>query len=164
MIVQRDGPFTSRSLLCIHELFDRRCRRPIITRPTGAVSELESQRLRAKGPLGAHRYRGTVRNGAWQIEAAAPRVTAATLAEAIALGEALENGRKLVARDETEAGRIETRVHRALADYFGSNALQRTGAELALKRRDPALFGHLVARVFWMRYPDVWPLQDEDQT
>ena len=80
------------------------------------------------------------------------------------LGEALEGGRKLVARDEAEAEQIEARVRRVLADYFGSNTLQRTGAELALKRRDPALFGHLVARVFWMRYPDVWPLQDDDQT
>lgn len=130
----------------------------------GAIIELESWRLRAKGPLGAHRYRGTVRDGAWQIEAAAPRVNATTLTEAIALGEALENGRKLAARDEAEAERIETRVRSALADYFGSNTLQRTGAELALKRRDPALFGHVVARVFWMRYTDVWPLQDEDQT
>ena len=104
-----------------------------------------------------------MRNGAWQIEAAAPRVNAATLTEAIALGEALENGRKLVARDEAEAERIEARVRRVLADYFGANTLQRTGAELALKRRDPALFGHVVARVFWMRYAGVWLLQDEDR-
>ncbi len=130
----------------------------------GAIIELETRRLRAAGPLGAHHYRGTVRGGNWQIEASAPRVTTTTLAEAIALGEALEGGRKLVARDETEAERIETRVRRVLADYFGFNTLQRTGAELALKRRDPALFAHVVARVFWMRYADVWPLQDEDQT
>lgn len=129
----------------------------------GAIIELESRRIRASGPLGAHRYCGTVRDGAWQIETAAPRVNAATLAEALALGEALENGRKLMARDEAEAQQIETRVRRVLADYFGANTLQRTGAELALKRRDPALFGHLVARVFWMRYADIWPLQDEDQ-
>ena len=58
--------------------------------------------------------------------------------------------------------RIEARVRTALADYFGSNMLQRIGPELALKRRDPALFGHIVARVFWMRYANVWPLQDED--
>jgi hypothetical protein len=129
----------------------------------GAMIELELRRLRSNGPLGAHRYRGTVRDGVWQIDAASPRVNAATLAEAIALGEALEGGRKLVARDASEAERIEARVRRTLADYFGANALQRTGAELALKRRDPALFGHLVARVFWMRYADVWPLQDDDQ-
>ena len=129
----------------------------------GVIIELESRRLRADGPLGAHRYRGTVHDGTWQIETAAPRVNATTLTEALALGEALEGGRKLVARDEAEADRIETRVRRVLADYFGSNTLQRTGAELALKRRDPTLFAHVVARVFWMRYTDVWPLQDEDQ-
>jgi hypothetical protein len=129
----------------------------------GAVVELELQRLRASGPLGAHRYRGTVRDGVWQVEAAAPRINAATLSEALALAEAREGGRKLVARDEAEAERIETRVRRVLADHFGANTLQRTGAELALKRRDPALFGHVVARVFWMRYANVWPLQDEDQ-
>ena len=128
----------------------------------GAIIELELRRLRAAGPLGAHRYRGTVRNGAWQIDAAYPAVNAVTLAEALALVEALENGRKLLARDEKEAERIEARVRSALADYFGFNVLQRTGAELALKRRDPALFGHVVARVFWMRYANVWPLQDED--
>ncbi len=129
----------------------------------GATIELEFQRLRATGPLGAHCYRGAVRNGVWQVDAAAPRVSAAALTEALALAEAVEGGRKLMARDEAEAERIETRVRDVLADYFGSNSLQRTGAELALKRRDPALFGHVAARVFWNRYADVWPLQDEDQ-
>ena len=130
--------------------------------PDGSIVELQASRLKAKGTLGAHRYRGAVQGGMWQVEASSPRVDAAVLSEALSLAEALESGRRLTARDEHEAVRIEGRVKRVLADYFGGNALQRTGAELALKRRDPALFGHVVARVFWMRYPAVWPLQDED--
>jgi hypothetical protein len=130
--------------------------------PDAAVVEFFSSRLKTKSALGAHRYRGTVRHGIWRIEASLPRVDAARLAEALALAEALENGRRLVARDENEAERIEARVTRALADCFGGNSLQRTGAELALRRRDPALFAHVVARVFWSRYAETWPLQDED--
>ena len=127
-----------------------------------SVVEFFSSRLKTKSALGDHRYRGTVRDGIWRIEASLPRVDAARLTEALALSEALENGRRLVARDEHEAERIQARVTRALADYFGGNSLQRTGAELALRRRDPALFAHVVARVFWSRYAETWPLQDED--
>ena len=130
--------------------------------PEGSIVELKAARLKTKSPLGAHRYRGAVRGGAWQVEASFPRVDAAVLSEALSLAEALESARRLTARDEDEAVRIEERVKRVLADYFGGNSLQRTGAELSLKRRDPALFERVVARVFWMRYPAVWPLQDED--
>jgi hypothetical protein len=130
--------------------------------PEGTVIELSSARLKTKSPLGAHRYRGTVKAGIWQIEAALPAVDAATLAEALALAEAIESGRRLMARDESEAQRLEARVGKVLADYFGGNALQRSGAELALRRRDPVLFAHVVARVFWSRYAQTWPLQNED--
>jgi hypothetical protein len=130
--------------------------------PDAAVVEFFSSRLKTRSVLGAHRYRGTVRDGIWRIEASLPRVDAARLAEALALAETLENGRRLVARDENEAERIEARVTRVLADYFGGNSLQRAGAELALRRRDPVLFAHVVARVFWSRYSAIWPLQDED--
>ena len=128
----------------------------------GAVLEFHRSRLKTQSELGAHRYVGTVRQGVWQVETAFPRVDAACLVEALALVESLENGRRLTARDEDEAIRIDTRVRSALADYFGANALQRTGRELALRRRDPTLFAHVVARVFWSRYANTWPLQDED--
>lgn len=124
--------------------------------------DLELARSSPAQAVGRHRYAGAVEAGAWRVEAAFPAVPAATLAEALALAEALENGRRFTARDEEEATRIEARVARSLADYFGSNALQRTGAELALARRDPALFGHVLARAFWMRYSGTWPLQDDD--
>jgi hypothetical protein len=130
--------------------------------PDGTVVELLSARLKTKSPLGAHRYRGTVQGGVVHIDASQPRVDAATLTEALSLTEALEGGRRLTARDEDEAARIEAHVNRVLADYFGSNALQRTGAELALRRRDPALFRHTVTRIFWSRYAQTWPLEDHD--
>jgi hypothetical protein len=130
--------------------------------PDGAVLEFTSSRLKTKSELGAHRYLGTVRGGIWHIEASSPPADAARLTEALALVETLENGRRLTTRDEAEAVHIETRVANVLADYFGGNSLQRTGAELSLRRRDPTLFAHVVARVFWSRYADVWPLQDED--
>lgn len=130
--------------------------------PDGTVIDLSTARPRGKDKQGVHRYRGVVQGGVWQIEAASPAVDAAVLTEALTLVEALENGRKLMARDEDEAARIEARVTDVLADYFGSNGLQRTGTEVALKRRDPNLFPHIVARVFWMRYASIWPLQDED--
>lgn len=136
--------------------------RQLAAMPDGTIIELATARARGKDKKGVHRYRGAVQAGVWQLEAASPAVDASILAEALALVEALENGRKLTARDEAEAARIEVRATKALADYFGSNGLQRTGTEIALKRRDPNLFPHLVARVFWMRYPSVWPLQDED--
>jgi hypothetical protein len=118
----------------------------------------------AGASIAGRRYRGTVRDGIWQIDASFPRIDAACLAEALALTEALESGRRLMARDEHEAERIETRVGSVLADYLGANSLQRTGAELALRRRDPALFARVVARVFWSRYARIWPLQDEDES
>lgn len=130
--------------------------------PDGTAIVFCSARPGAGGPLGAHHYEGVVRGGEWQIEAAFPALDAGTLAEALALAQAAEGGRRLLARDADEAQRIEERVRRALADCFGSNALLRDGAELVLRRRDDALFAHLLARVFWMRYPAVWPLQDED--
>lgn len=136
--------------------------RQLATAPDDTAIELATTRARGKDRKGIHRYRGTVQGGVWQIEAASPALDAAVLAEALALAESLENGRKLTARDEDEAARIEARVTKVLTDYFGSNGLQRTGTELALKRRDPNLFPHLVARVFWMRYAGTWPLQDED--
>jgi hypothetical protein len=132
--------------------------------PDGTVVDLHSARLRTKSAVGAHRYRGTVHDGIWQIDASFPRIDAACLAEALVLTEALESGRRLMARDEHEAARIETQVTSVLADYLGANSLQRTGAELALRRRDPALFARVVARVFWSRYAGIWPLQDEDES
>jgi hypothetical protein len=132
--------------------------------PDGTVVDLHSARLRTKSAVGAHCYRGTVQDGIWQIDASFPRIDASYLAEALALTEALESGRRLMARDEHEAERIETRVTSVLADYLGANSLQRTGAELALRRRDPALFARVVARVFWSRYAGIWPLQDEDES
>jgi hypothetical protein len=123
---------------------------------------MQSARLKTKSALGAHQYRGAVQGGVWQIDASNPAVDAQRLAEALALVEALESGRRLIARDDDEAARIEARVRVALKDYFGGNALLRAGSELSLRRRDPVLFAHVVARVFWMRYAAVWPLQDED--
>ena len=132
--------------------------------PDGTVVELHSARLRTRSAAGIHRYRGTVRGGIWQIEASFPRVDAASLAEALVLIEALESGRRLTARDEEEAAQIEKRITSVLAEYFGGNSLQRTGRELALRRRDPALFARVAARVFWSRYSGIWPLQDEDES
>jgi hypothetical protein len=132
--------------------------------PDGTVIELHSARLRTKSAVGVHRYRGTVRGGIWQIEASFPRVDAASLAEALVLTEALESGRRLSARDEEEAVRIEKRIRSVLADYFGGNSLHRTGPELTLRRRDPARFARVAARVFWSRYAGIWPLQDEDES
>jgi hypothetical protein len=136
----------------------------LATVPDGTRVDFHSARLRTKSAVGAHRYRGTVRDGIWQIDASFPSIDAACLAEALLLTEALETGRRLMARDEREAERIETRVRSVLADYLGANSLQRTGAELALRRRDPALFARVVARVFWSRYAGIWPLQDEDES
>lgn len=134
----------------------------LATLADGAVMELETTRTKPKDRAGLHRYRGAVRDGQWQIEAASPAVDAKSVSEALALCESLEDGRRMVARDEEEADRIEGRLRKVMADYFGTNPLQRTGAELALKRRDPALWAHVLSRVFWMRYPAVWPLQDGD--
>jgi|CXWL01.1.fsa_nt_gi hypothetical protein len=128
----------------------------------GSILEVICARPGHGGPLGAQHWRGVVHAGQWEIEAASPPVDAATLTEALALVAALEGGRRLRARDELEAQSIAERVQRNLADYFGSNALLRDGAELSLRRRDNALFEHIVARVFWMRYAAVWPLQDLD--
>jgi len=130
--------------------------------PDGVVIELQTSRLKTKSALGTHRYRGPVRDGVWLIESAFPPVDAAALAEAVSLAEALESGRRLLARDEAEAIRIEERVRRVLADYLGANSLQRSGVELSLRKRDPALFAHVVTRVFWSRYAAIWPLQDAD--
>lgn len=130
--------------------------------PDGTALEFRSSRPRTKSPLGNHGYLGEVLGGQWRISDSSPRVEAACLTEALALAEALENGRRLALRDESEAIQIEALVMKVLADYFGANTLQRTGAELALRRRDPVLFGHVVARIFWSRYAQIWPLQSED--
>src|SRR5262245_541646 len=130
--------------------------------PDGTVIELETARRSSRDALGRHRYRGAVSGGTWQVTESFPPLTAECLREALTLAEALENGRRLSARDDAEAARIEARVAAPLKDMWGSNALKRTGSELALTRRDPTLFAHVVSRVFWMRYADSWPVQDED--
>lgn len=130
--------------------------------PDGTVIEMRSARVKQSSPLGAHAWRGVVQGGLWHIAESSPVAEATTLAEALALAEAMEGGRRMVMRDEAEAQRVEAHVGRVLADYFGANALQRNGAELALRRRDNTLFAHVAARVFWSRYAQVWPLQDED--
>ena len=127
-----------------------------------AFIELNTARRRSSDPKGLHRYAGAVREGTWEVAEALPRIAAGPLREALTLCEAIENGRRLTARDESEAAEIEARVLQRLRDYFGANGLQRNGAEIALRRRDPSLFEHIVARVFWARYAAVWPLQDED--
>lgn len=130
----------------------------------GAVIEMDlAPKKRSPRREGVHRYRGPVRAGAWEVAESFPSVAAARLTEALALAEAMENGRRLTARDEADALAIEARVRSTCADLFGANELQRTGAEIALKRRDPALFDQVVWRVFWMRYADTWPLRDGDR-
>lgn len=128
----------------------------------GSAIELWCARPGHAAAAGAQHWQGEVRGGQWQLAQAWPPVDATTLAEALALAQAAEGGRRLQARDEDEARRIEARVQRALGDCMGSNALLREGAELSLRRRDKLLFERIAARVFWMRYPDVWPLVDED--
>ncbi len=130
--------------------------------PDGSVIELRTARARAKGLLGAHRYRGTVEGGRWRLAASSPSVPAARLAEALALAEAAELGKTLVARDAAEAERLEARVMQHAPDAFHSNPLLRNGAELSVRRRDPRAITELAMRAFWMRYADSWPLRDLD--
>lgn len=131
--------------------------------PDHSLLTLRTSRPKQKSTLGKQSYRGIVRDGIWHLDAAEPRVDAATLTEALALTEAMEGGRRFNARDEAEAIRIEQHVLKVLADYFGGNALLRQGSELSLRRRDISLFAHVAARVFWSRYAAIWPLQDADR-
>jgi hypothetical protein len=130
----------------------------------GSTLELRTARPKETGRrgLGRHLYRGPVAGGVWRVTESSPPITAERLKEALQLAEALENGRRMTARDEAEATRIEERLAGHAADAFVANPLQRSGAELALRRRDPQLFQHVVNRAFWMRYADVWPLLDYD--
>ena len=133
--------------------------------PDGCVIELDTARSGnpvGSRPVGLLRFRGEVAAGAWRIDAAFPPVDADLLREALALAEALEVPRRFMARDETEAQRIEERVAQHAADYFHANPLQRTGAELALRRRDPAALWQAVVRAFWLRYAGAFPLRDFD--
>jgi hypothetical protein len=133
--------------------------------PDGCVIELDTARsgnLVGPRPVGLLRFRGEVAAGAWRIDAAFPPVGADLLREALAVAEALEAPRRLVARDDSEAQRIEARVAQHAADFFHANPLQRTGAELALRRRDPAALWQVAVRAFWLRYAGIFPLQDFD--
>jgi hypothetical protein len=132
--------------------------------PDGSVISFDAAR---KGkPQGAHpvgllRFRGGVAAGVWTIDASFPRLDAAALREALAVAEAMEAPRRFVARDEAEAERIEQRVMHHAPEFFATNPLQRTGAELTV-RRDPAAVWQIATRAFWMRYAGVLPLHDLD--
>jgi hypothetical protein len=128
--------------------------------PDGTIVDIEIA-PKTSNPVGAHRYCGAVRQGSWQIESSMPPGDGATLREALALTETIETGRRVMTRSEEEAATLERGMTRALADYFGGNALQTTGAELALRRRDPVLFRHVVAYVFRSRYANTWTIHDE---
>ena len=68
--------------------------------PDGTVIDLDHSRKRkTRRREGEHRYRGTVEGGVWQVAESFPRVDAAPLREALAQAEAMESGRRLVARD-----------------------------------------------------------------
>lgn len=134
--------------------------------PDGCVVELDTSRSGLSSgarPLGLLRFRGSVATAAWRIDAAFPPVAADPLREALALAETLEAGRRFVARDEAEAERIEERLAQHAADFFYANVLQRTGAELVLRRRDPVALWQVAVRAFWLRYADTFPLQDFDR-
>lgn len=133
--------------------------------PDGCEIELET--ARSGNPVGAQpvgllRFRGGITAGVWRIDAAFPPVDALVLKEALGVAEALEAPRRFLARDEAEAQRIEERVTRYAPDVFHANPLQRTGAELTLRRRDPAALWQVAARAFWLRYGGIFPLQDFD--
>lgn len=113
-------------------------------------------------PPGLHRYRGTVAGGSLVVSESFPEVAGAVLGEALALAELAEGPRLLIARDEEEAARIEARVRRHVPEAFANNPLQRSGRELSLRRRDPLAMSRVAQRAFWMRYRDVWPIQDDD--
>jgi hypothetical protein len=133
--------------------------------PDGCTIELETARAReASGarPVGLHRYRGSVVAGSWRLAEAFPPIDAALLAEALSLTESMEPARRLLARDEAEAERILARVERHAPHVLQFPGLQRSGAELLLRKRDPAAFLEVVQRAFWMRYGDTWPLHDFD--
>ncbi len=134
--------------------------------PDDCVIELDTARSgKATGvrPVGLLRFRGSVAVATWRIDAAFPAIDADQLREALALAEAVETGRRLVARDETEAQRIEARVLKHAPEFFHANSLLRTGAELAVKRRDPAAIWQVAVRAFWLRYAGTFPLQDFDE-
>ena len=132
--------------------------------PDGSVISFDAARKgqpQGGHPVGLLRFRGSVAAGAWTIDAAFPLVGADVLREALAIAEALEAPRRFAARDEAEAARIEERVMRHAPEFFAANPLQRTGAELTI-RRDPAALWQIATRAFWMRYAGVFPLQDFD--
>ena len=132
--------------------------------PDGSVIAFDAAR---KGqppgprPVGLVRFRGSVAAGVWTIDAAFPSVDAGVLREALAVAEAMEAPRRFVARDDAEAERLAQRVMRHAPEFFATNPLQRTGAELTV-RRDPAAVWQIATRAFWMRYAGIFPLQDFD--
>jgi len=133
--------------------------------PDGCEVELETARSGnplGPRPVGLLRFRGGVAAGTWRIDATFPPVDAEVLREALALTQTLEAPRLLEARDEAEAQRIEERVAQHAADFFHANTLQRAGAELALRRRDPVALWQVAVRAFWLRYAGTFPLQDFD--
>jgi hypothetical protein len=115
-----------------------------------------------EGPLGLWRFQGSVAGGAWRIEETYPRLDARVLNEALSVAEALEAPRRFVARDEQEAQLIEERLTKHAPEFFHSNPLQRSGAELTVQRRDPGALWQVATRAFWLRYAGVIPLQDFD--
>ena len=67
--------------------------------PEGATFELDLARKNG-GPLGTHRYKAVAELGAWRVTAASPVADPRQLTEALALMEALESGRRVMARDD----------------------------------------------------------------
>jgi hypothetical protein len=129
----------------------------------GSIALDFARRGKAHGdrPIGLLKFHGTVTGGQWRIESTFPAMDAGVLREALAVAEAVEIPRRFIARDDTEAQRIEERLMRHAPEFFHSNPLQRNGSELSV-RRDPAALWQIAARAFWLRYADSFPLQDLD--
>jgi hypothetical protein len=132
--------------------------------PDGTEILLETSRTRqpqGPRPVGVHRYRGPVGDGAWRLAEAFPPTDAARLGAALSLVETLVPARRLTARDEDEAERIVERL-KAHAPHVLDLGLQRVGAELSFPKRSPEAFLEVVRRAFWLRHAADWPLQDFD--
>jgi hypothetical protein len=143
--------------------------------PEGTLLELatfapgldRSEEVEDAPETGTMRFRGTTRGQGdacvWEIQKSYPRVSAATLSDALALSAAAEEGPALPLRTPEEARAALDQFLKEWKFLFADDPPVVAGSEIRLSKANPSTMALLAAEAFRLRYADIWPFEPPDE-
>jgi len=110
--------------------------------------------------------RGKMKDCVWEIRESYPKLSAATLEEAMALAAGSEDPQCLELKSPAEAKQVAERFMRQLGflvEGEPSNRIALVGAEIRLETPDDAVMPYVAMTAFRLRYGTIWPHESEEE-